>query len=466
MNLFSFEKNFLELELKYTEPKPLQDLPYEYEKEKNSRCCILFGASKAYFLENFSQLNKIYLFEQEKGSVKAFYEALKEEEKKKLVLLSEYSAFLSLAKKLTYQPKILGFLKNFEPLVEAFKQLIENEKIQFFHLQEQFIPILKNISFHLKNVDPFKIHLSGSNETICIVGAGPSLKNSIDFIKNHHQKITVIACLRSLNVLLDEKIYPDFIAVLDPKECLHFKDEHLKKIPCFATLQANKEQLTFFEKVCFIPQHFTHQVLDWIDQKIHKGEEKIDPGHHVVTFMLSLAIKWQFSQIVLIGTDLCFHNENKYGFENSIKHSRTIFLIDKEGNKVKTQNDFLLSKYWMEEKIKEHPEISFVNLSKGLKIENFSETIQPLLIRKKTEAVYENWSYGPLYPIKDQLNFLLKQNKQHPLYEELFYSDLQDVGLRSPLEKTFDHFLEMELIQKEVKINYFYQLIEQMVDHL
>lgn len=113
---------------------------------------------------------------------------------------------------------ILPFALNREP--EDMKAVLTDLYIQF-STGKKFercteINFYRNIKSDCKNVS--EADLSKLHKEFIVVGAGPSLDDSMEFLRENKGKKTIVAVGTVFKKLLAEQIEPDFVVVVDPQE--------------------------------------------------------------------------------------------------------------------------------------------------------------------------------------------------------------------------------------------------------
>lgn len=211
---------------------------------------------------------------------------------------------------------------------------------------------------------------------VLIVSTGPSLAESIDFIKKIKDSVYIIAVDSSVNFLLNRDIRPDFIVTVDPNKWKeHFKKEEAKNIPLFCRMDSNlfilKNQsapLIYFGSTPYgaaVLERFGKKE-DWIE----------DTGGSVSTAALSVSLKLGFKRIILVGQDLCYKTED--GGEIKATHANGLISSDEkkqgfereyiEGNteeKVLTRQDWYRYLKWIEKEAAKHSDVLIQNATKG-----------------------------------------------------------------------------------------------------
>lgn len=149
-----------------------------------------------------------------------------------------------------------------------------------------------------------------SGENVLIISPGPSLLDSVPDIKAHGDAFIKIALLRSLPVLLDRGIIPDFAILLDPSDHtsegldLLPTDPRCQGIPLIVAECAHPTTFeSIFKEYVTVPTRaFKGSSLSIA---LHGLKAPIVLGSSVATFAVSIFAQLGVESITLIGQDLC-----------------------------------------------------------------------------------------------------------------------------------------------------------------
>lgn len=143
--------------------------------------------------------------------------------------------------------------------------------------------------------------------TAVILAGGPSLEHALPWVAQHRQQLAVFAVSRISRQLLAADISPDFVFSVDPTEL---------------SFDISKEMLNFSDKTIFVCSHHTVPTLvnQWPGILLYLGsrlpwqsdlnvKNLSSAGPTVTNTALSVAYEFGFSQMILIGVDLCFTRE-------------------------------------------------------------------------------------------------------------------------------------------------------------
>lgn len=177
---------------------------------------------------------------------------------------------------------------------------------------------LENLS---ENQNP-AIFLKGlfSQKTAVILGGGPSLHETLPWVRENRKDLLVMAVSRISGSLLQENIKPDIIVAVDPMPII---------------LGVSREVFEFQDSALLINEyHLSSNLLSgWAGKKAYIGKrypwptplepENLPPtvGYTVTNTAATLAIEAGVEQIVLGGVDFCFSQEGYTHANGSAEHS-------------------------------------------------------------------------------------------------------------------------------------------------
>jgi len=156
-----------------------------------------------------------------------------------------------------------------------------------------------------RNIKPIKL-LRGKikQRDVLMIGGGPSLDDSINWIKEHADKFIIFAAARTSARLLNEGITPDFLVSVDPHD-LSFDN--------------SKRMLEFDQNTILMNCHHINPKLlnQWALNAVYFGESlpwgeseenSSSPGPTVIHSALHQAVFMGAKNVYLTGVDLCFYN--------------------------------------------------------------------------------------------------------------------------------------------------------------
>jgi len=304
----------------------------------------------------------------------------------------------------------------------------EDEIISIIHTlsnaKEQFPYILGKNFFDNKLKD----------KPVFIVGNGPSLDDSIEFIKENANNVVVLSCGTALKPVLDAGITPDFhIEMERSAELYKWVDavghkEKLKQINVIALNTVYTKILKLFKNAYLLAKPKdggTDFLYQYIDKDRFPPVDGCNPT--VSNAAVSAAIYLGFKNLYLFGVDLGFIDEEHHHSKSSIYYQKGSHAERKEmkgdmtvkGNfteEVFTTQHFDNSRSSIEILLEKNPDVNcyncsngaYIQLTKPLQIEEISDLI---LIDEKerllTNLLRDSFSYEEFKQLN--LNTLFKE---------------------------------------------------------
>ncbi|WP_027216537.1 motility associated factor glycosyltransferase family protein [Butyrivibrio fibrisolvens] len=206
-----------------------------------------------------------------------------------------------------------------------------------------------------------------SNEWI-VIAAGPSLDESISFIKKESGQKKIVAVNTVLKRLPSEGITPDLIVAADPRPQLldHIKgyEDTTKDITLVADETTCWEFINHYQgELCLIP------TPNGVGLPLSNPDKiNIWPiSGTVVTLGIEVALRLGAKKIFLVGLDLAFPGGISYAKgvsqkrEEGKKGNSTVQSVD--GKIIASNQTFDMFRTIIEQQIAKHPEVTFINMS-------------------------------------------------------------------------------------------------------
>lgn len=213
---------------------------------------------------------------------------------------------------------------------------------------EHFLQNLPNI-YCSKTTSDIKPSLAGVD--VMIASPGPSLSSSIDDIKTFRNSFVLIAPLRSLPVLLDNNVIPDFAILQDPADHtakgldLLPSDFSCEAIPLIISEYAHKTSFeSRFKEFIVVPSKAL--LGSAISTAIHGKDALKASGTSVATFAVTICAELGARSITLVGQDL---SVTDIAYAGDAQKPQTQFKGDSQvlscqgidGGTLHTQSNFL-----------------------------------------------------------------------------------------------------------------------------
>ena len=225
------------------------------------------------------------------------------------------------------------------------------------------INVRENSKQDLKDVEELKKDFNYVGKDFIVVSAGPSLNDSIDYLKNNCGDKVIISINTSLRKLVKENIFPDIVVMLDPhnlRMISHIKgiEEYTYNIPIVFPTNGSQAFIARYKG----PKYALY------NYEMTKSGFKWNFGGTVASLGIDLAYFLEAGKIYLIGSDLAFPNNQNYA--EGVAHNtteginNTIFTHSVDGGLVATNNVYNEYRKIIERQIAFHPDIPVYNMSR------------------------------------------------------------------------------------------------------
>jgi len=210
----------------------------------------------------------------------------------------------------------------------------------------------------------------GVGKTLLLVANGFSFEENIELIKKYKDNVDIMACDKTLGVLLDHGITPKYCMVCDAnvdykKYCEPWKDQ-LKDTILFQNVAGNPKFTSagkWAKVVFFVNEDAIHSEIEF--QKISKCSNTIPAATNVSGAMLVLATQskrnqrnnyFGYDKLLLIGYDYSWKEGHYYAFnkrgDGKDNYMRHIQMPDRNGDLCYTSHNLHFSARWLTDYIR------------------------------------------------------------------------------------------------------------------
>lgn len=237
----------------------------------------------------------------------------------------------------------------------TYKRFEKNRSINFW----------RNIRSDSKLITEFDI--TKLSKDFIVIAAGPSLDDSMGFLRNNQGKKTLVAVGTVYKKLIQNNIIPDMVVLLDPQERTYKQIEGLEnqKIPLLIGMTAYWKFATSYQgEKYLIP---TVDVAEISKYAKEQEWELWSCGGTVTALAIDVALKFGAKQIYLVGVDMAFPNGVTHAMgtmDRKTKDISTLIPIEGVGNKtVYADRVFIVYREWIEKRITQTPDVIYYNMS-------------------------------------------------------------------------------------------------------
>ncbi len=358
-----------------------------------------------------------------------------------------------------------------------------------------FINTIRNLYFLKDCVEVRKLFEQFRNLPVIIISAGPSLKDSLKYIKKIEKYTILIAVDTAILPLYEAGIIPDFIYSLDSQvynlnDFLMIDKNYLSKTNLIYDIVSNPALPLYFKKISkynFVsttshmdfdynnnPFFIKNEFVNWIENRCSIKFGDIETGGSVSTSAFHLAYLMGASPIILTGQDLAYtnyvsHTPSSSHFYKLLKNTNrlnkieNLFLSIIQKRRILTKKsldekeiitDFVLNNFkgWFEESAKNilnFQKIPLINSSlTGVNINNFIN----IPIDKLSEIILKEGS-----KLNKEFNFsLIESNKIDKIFMELkklqtFIKNIEHKSdIFSKIENSEFYFLKRYFMKEKI----------------
>lgn len=263
-------------------------------------------------------------------------------------------------------------LEDLKVLLQIYHINFSNFSASEEQLNSNFMYNLNKAKIDYKNLLPNVMNgLPG-----ILVSAGPSLSNNLPALRCYRDKVFIGAVGTALIPLVKNGIIPDLVMITDPslkisEQFLTVDNGILSSIPLFYFGTVAPEVIDLYPgpKIMLLQRGFKKAE----EIAFQFNVEVIETGGSVATALLDFMVKIGLNPICFIGQDLAYtddktHDPNTHNYKDfNNKLSDKLLEVDNyfQNCKVKTAMNLYIYKNWIENYIKKHYEVRFINATQG-----------------------------------------------------------------------------------------------------
>jgi len=233
--------------------------------------------------------------------------------------------------------------------------------------------MLENFNENLKLNNP-TFSSKEKNGTACLVAAGPSLDETVDWLKEIENFVDIYVVGAALKKLVEYGINPDATVISDASDEIikQFKDVNYNGTLYYLSTANNKcVQLHPGEKYILFQQGYKFAE----DESKRRNLPTIETGGSVATTTFSLLEQMGYQTIILFGQDLGFLNTGTHSQNSTSNKSVSDLQFVREieandGSKIKSTSMLQTFLYWYNSKMEQTSVKVFNTAKQGAKIKN------------------------------------------------------------------------------------------------
>lgn len=265
------------------------------------------------------------------------------------------------------------------------RQILDEYYIKMMTMREQKGISERNFKLNICNktkvIAAEKCRDFFKDKTVFLVAGGPSLRHSLDLLRNKRENDVILCVGTVARLLMREKIVPDFVIITDGLQSVLRQVEGVldsEKTKLLYMCTANAEAVGSFsgEKYAVFQKGYDDAEV----YAAQHGIELVATGGSVSTTAIDICIRYGCKKIICLGLDLAYTDNQTHASgtlsEMNISDREGMYSVTGIlGNEVKTISSLNMFRKWIEERIREESEIEFVNISNGAYIEGMKNLV-------------------------------------------------------------------------------------------
>lgn len=248
-----------------------------------------------------------------------------------------------------------------------FIEDIKIRQVSYERFKEQMkLNFNENIKL-FKHLEKNKPH----NQKAALISSGPSLNETVDWLKNHQDEFDIYCVGSALNVALKAGITPQSVFMTDAQDNIQeqINPEYKGKLIFLSTanyravLKHSGLKQIIFQSGYSLAEEFAFQ----------NEQPLFETGGSVATTAFSF-IEWLgYKKLYLFGQDLsftgdCTHAENSTSGRRVHKDKNLLDIESNDGDLVQTTRNLMAYKRWFERSVKKSNMVVINTAAKGVKI--------------------------------------------------------------------------------------------------
>ena len=255
-------------------------------------------------------------------------------------------------------------------IYEKIKQVFIRESSVRNNEKRMNLNFKYNIANCIHYVDEIEDRFKGKK--VIIVAAGPSLDKNVAQLKTIDRKTdeyVILAVGTVYKKLLNMGIKPDYVIIIEANESIISQISGVEdtEVPLLILSTAYRELARKYQGKKYLIDQYEYDHAEDHAQKY--GYKLYSTGGSVTTTATSVAITLGARTIIFIGFDLSYpdgisHADGTSG-KKKLDTTGFIGVESIDGTIVYATNVFIIYRNWIENEIKKHPDIEFIDATEG-----------------------------------------------------------------------------------------------------
>lgn len=359
--------------------------------DKIARRCVIFGLGMGYHVRYIASLpyfREIIVLESDLEQLRIcmMYTDMKNllsKKKVKIILCNKVTDYSEWLKENSKEEDII--YKIWYPSIktvedDTIRELLENYWINISSADNLGNVLLSNFERNQELADePVDVlQKDFKDKDLVIVGAGPSLDDSLDYLRKFSSKenVRIICVGKAAKKLISENIMPSYIVMIDGKAGTRWQIKGIENcgVPLiYLSTVAHNVAADYKGKRYIAYQEGIELSKEYADKN---NLMIFQSGGSVATFAIDMAIHMKCLRIICVGLDMGYTGDNTHagGIGRKIKNKKSLRKVEAVGGgEVYTSKTLDIYRRWIERRIENVKNIKFINASSGARIHGMEE---------------------------------------------------------------------------------------------
>ncbi len=249
---------------------------------------------------------------------------------------------------------------------DILKEMQIGNSSRLKHKKDCVINYWSNLRQKCKMVSDFDA--SGFGEDFIVVAGGPSVDESMEFLRDNQGKKTILCVGTVFRKLMQAGITPDMVAVMDPQERTYGQLAGMEdcKVPMLLTIQAYWKFAALYQgEKYLVPTTDLGQLVEYA------GLAYKDPwtvGGTVTDLAMEAAVRFGARRVYLVGVDLAFPGGFTHAEGTMDRKQKNLDNLDPVegvgGKTVYADKVFSIYRKQIERRIAQTPQVEWHNMSR------------------------------------------------------------------------------------------------------
>ncbi len=311
---------------------------------------------------------------------------------------------------------------------DAIRELLENYWVNTTSSENLENVMLGNFENNQKLYDePIdNIKDTFKNKDIVIIAAGPSLDNSLDYLRKFlNRDNAIIVCVgKAAKKLISENIMPGYIVVIDAKKGTRWQTKGIENcgIPLIYLSTAAYSLVSEYNGKRYIAYQEGIELSKKYAEKNNLAAYQ--SGGSVATFAIDMAIRMKCRRVICVGLDMGYPGNNTHagGIGGKIQNKKSLRKVESvAGEEIYTSKALDIYRRWIERRIENVTDVTFINASGGARIHGMEEKS----LKDITEGYCKQIIYCYVQKQKDKLNEFVENHNNDSLIH-IYFSVIEE----------------------------------------